>query len=293
MSYKSRGVLWTVAAYAAAGLVAAATVIGLGETGALPATHPDLWAALGADVAATLAVFGFSMGTRNHSMYDPYWSVAPPVLLLFWALAGPGLGARGLLWFGLVSVWAIRLTWNFYRGWEGIHRQDWRYDQLRSQTGAFFPLVSLGGIHMLPTVLVFAGCLPLFALVNHDAPLAPLEFVALALGVVFVAIELIADEQLHAFVTGDRAPGEIMERGLWRYSRHPNYLGEMGFWWSLALGAWAAGAASWWTWLGAVAITMLFLLVSIPLLDRRSLERRPGYAQHIKRVSSLIPWFRR
>jgi steroid 5-alpha reductase family enzyme len=295
MSEKSRGILWTVAAYASAVLVGGAAVVGAHHALGLPETHAELWAAALADLAATATVFGFSVGTRNHSMYDPYWSVAPPLLLLFWASTGPGLTPSTALWLLLVTAWSCRLTWNFYRGWPGIHRQDWRYDQLKRQTGRAFLLVSAGGIHVLPTVLVFAGCLPLYALVTRPAPtqIGAAEIAAGLFTAVFIGIELIADEQLHAFVKAGNPKGTILNQGLWRFSRHPNYFGEMGMWWGLALGAWAAGAASWWTWVGAVAITTLFLLGSIPLLDRRSLERRPGYAQHMQRVSSVIPWFPR
>ncbi|MBI5546954.1 MAG: DUF1295 domain-containing protein, partial [Deltaproteobacteria bacterium] len=87
-------------------------------------------------------------------------------------------------------------------------------------------------------------------------------------------------------------PGEIVNTGLWKYSRHPNYFGEVSFWWGLWLfGVASDPASALWTLAGPVAMTGLFLFISVPMLDKRSLERRPGYAEHRRRVSALIPWF--
>ena len=107
-----------------------------------------------------------------------------------------------------------------------------------------------------------------------------------------IAIEAISDRQLHAF-NESKQPGEIMARGLWAYSRHPNYFGEVSFWWGLFLFGLASSPQHIWPIAGALAILALFVLGSIPMLDRRSVTRRPEYAEHMKRVSALVPWFRR
>src|SRR5258705_401580 len=103
-----------------------------------------------------------------------------------------------------------------------------------------------------------------------------------------IALEGIAAEQLRAFNRTKRS-GEICTRGLWGWSRHPNYLGEMGFWWGLWLFAVAAAPAWYWSAIGPLAITVMFVAASIPMLERRSHERRPGYADHVKRVPVLLP----
>ena len=104
-------------------------------------------------------------------------------------------------------------------------------------------------------------------------------------------IELVSDIQLHRFIN-ERKEGEIMKTGLWAYSRHPNYFGEWLFWAGLALfGVAAAPEAWWWALPGAVAMLAMFLLASIPMIDKRSLERRPAYAYHMKQVSGFVPWF--
>ena len=105
-------------------------------------------------------------------------------------------------------------------------------------------------------------------------------------------IETVADQQLVAFAKVKR-PGEIIKTGLWKYSRHPNYFGELTFWWGLYLFGLAADPSHLWTVAGPIAMTVMFFGISIPWMDRRSCERRPEYAEHMKRVSGLVPWFPR
>lgn len=249
-------------------------------------------AAFVADLVATLVVFGFSMALANSSLYDAYWSVAPPAIGLYWASGFPGaeaMPARQLLVLGLVFAWAVRLTWNWARGWPGLHHEDWRYRDLREEAHAPYWLVSLTGIHYFPTLQVFLGCLPLYAaLAIGDAPLGALDALAALVTAGAIALETIADEQLRAF-NRSKGPGDICTRGVWAWLRHPNYLGEIGFWWGLWLFGLAAAPAWWWTVIGPLAITVMFVLASIPMLDRRSLARRPGYADVMKNVAALVP----
>ena len=97
-----------------------------------------------------------------------------------------------------------------------------------------------------------------------------------------------SDEQMRAFAR-TKTPGEVCRRGLWSWSRHPNYLGEMGFWWGLWLFALAADAAWWWTVIGPVAITVMFMAASIPMMEKRSLANRAAYATYAAEVSLIIP----
>jgi steroid 5-alpha reductase family enzyme len=114
--------------------------------------------------------------------------------------------------------------------------------------------------------------------------------VAFVIGLAAVALELAADVQMHRFVR-DRRPGDVMDRGLWSWSRHPNYFGEFSFWFAMALfGIAAAHANAWWLVIGAVAILVLFLGASIPMMEKRSLERRPAYQDVVGRVSRFVPW---
>lgn len=251
-----------------------------------------LLAAFVADIVATLVIFAFSMWFANSSMYDAYWSVAPPVIAVYWATALPGaeaVPARQGLVLLLVFAWAIRLTLNWARGWPGLHHEDWRYQDLRANANTPYWLVSLTGIHYFPTVMVFVGCLPLYpALTSGSRPLGPLDALAALVTGGAIALETIADEQLRKYNL-TKQPGDICAVGLWAWMRHPNYLGEILFWWGLWLFGLAASASWYWSVIGPIAITAMFLLASIPMLDQRSLARRPGYAEHMKRVPALLP----
>ena len=151
-------------------------------------------------------------------------------------------------------------------------------------------LVRLVPVMLIPAAFVAAGCLPLYpALALGDASFGLLDAFALAVGLAATSLELVADEQMRVF-SARKQPGDVMNRGLWRLSRHPNYFGEIGFWVSLWLFAVAAAPSVWWVVAGPLAMIGVFVFASIPLLDERSAERRPGYAEYAARTPALIPW---
>jgi steroid 5-alpha reductase family enzyme len=140
-------------------------------------------------------------------------------------------------------------------------------------------------------LVVFLGCLSLYpALSVGENSFGPLDGIAIAITAGAIIIEATADEQLLRFVRKKQQPGQIMATGLWAYSRHPNYFGEITFWWGLFLFGLAADSGYWWTVVGPLAITALFLFVSIPMMEKRNMERRPAYEERRKKVSALIPW---
>lgn len=287
---RARSFVWITVAYivALAAAWAAARAVG-------PAVHP-LWAVAAADAAGTAAVFLFSVAFDNTSVYDPYWSVAPMAIAPYLALrpeSAAGSPARQILICTLVSLWGLRLTWNWARGFSGLGHEDWRYVDVRRSSGRAYWLASFAGLHSFPTVLVYLGCLPLFFAMTSPRPLGPLDALAAAVTLGALVVEAVADEQLRRFRREGRGAGAIMNVGLWAHCRHPNYLGEVGFWWGLLLFALATWPAPLWAGTGALAITLLFVFASIPMLDRRSLARRPAYAEHMKRVPALVPWFPR
>lgn len=245
-----------------------------------------------ADVIATVVVFGFSRIFRNSSFYDAYWSVIPPLLTAYWwSQSGPGINQlRCWLIAVLIGLWAVRLTANWIIGFPGLQHEDWRYPMLRQRAGRWEFLADLIAIHLIPTLQVFAGMVPVYVAVTRPGRgLGWLSGVAFAVGLAAVTLEFVADLQLHRFVR-HRRPGEAMDRGLWGWSRHPNYFGEFGFWFALALfGVAAAPADAWWLFLGALAMLAMFLGASIPMMEARSLERRPDYQSVIDRVARFVP----
>ena len=259
----------------------------------LPGDIHVLWRIFAADVVATVVIFGFSRIHDNSSLYDPYWSVAPMVIAGYLGWVGLEVGAEQTrVWLvgGLVAAWGVRLTYNFFRGWSGLDHEDWRYQNFRRDFPRAYWAISFAGIHFFPTVLTYLGSLSLYPAMAMEAqPLYWLDGVAVLVTAAAISIEATADAQLRRFA--QRTDGsEIMNEGLWRYSRHPNYFGEIGFWWGLWLFGLAAAPEYWWTVVGPLAITLLFVFVSLPLIDKRHLRKRPQYREHMERVSGIVPW---
>lgn len=277
---------WIALGYLVAGLAAA--LAASAQAGAPP------WRIIAvADAAATVVIFAFSAAFNNSSFYDPYWSVAPMAVAPALALAAEPSAplVRRVYVTVLVCAWGARLTYNWARGFPGMSHEDWRYVDLRRQFERGYWLVSLFGLHLMPTISVYLAMLSLLpALLTGARPLGPLDGVGMLVTALAIGLEATADEQLRAFRREAPAPGRIMDQGLWGYCRHPNYLGEMGFWWGLYLCGLAADpGAFWWTAVGPLWITALFVFASIPLIDRRSLARRPGYREHMAKVPALFP----
>ena len=242
-----------------------------------------------ADILATLVVFAFSRAYRNSSFYDAYWSVIPPLLLFYWWSQGDGDPVRTWLITVLVVVWAVRLTANWVYAFPGLHHEDWRYPMFRERAGRFEFVADLVAIHLIPTLQVFLGMVPVYvAVTTPGGGLAWLTVIAFVVGMAAVTLEGVADVQMHRFVASAR-PGDVMDRGLWSWSRHPNYFGEFGFWFALALFGLAAAPQAWWLFAGAAAMLAMFLGASIPMMETRSLRRRPGYQAVIDRVSRFVP----
>ncbi|MBB4855939.1 steroid 5-alpha reductase family enzyme [Mycobacteroides chelonae] len=243
-----------------------------------------------ADVLATVVIFVFSRLYRNSSFYDAYWSVIPPLLLIYWWSQSGVHAVRCWLIAMVVVVWAVRLTANWVYAFPGLHHEDWRYPMLRANAGRWGFLVDLVAIHLIPTLLVFAGMVPAYVTVTRPgSDVGWLTAIACVVGLAAAALELVADTQMHRF-TRDRRPGEVMDRGLWSWSRHPNYFGEFIFWVSLALfGIAVSPADAWWLSLGAVGMLGMFLGFSIPMMEQRSLQRRPEYQVVIRRVPRFVP----
>lgn len=245
-----------------------------------------------AGFVSTLVIFGFSVAFGNASFYDAYWSVAPPLIALYFVMnANDADFLRQLLVCALVMVWSIRLTGNWAYGWAGLQHEDWRYLNLADISGRLWWLLSLTGVHLFPTLMILLGCLPLYpALSSATAPAGWLDGLACAIGLASVWLEYHADRELHRFRAQRTSRAAVLEEGVWAWCRHPNYLGEIGFWVSLFLfGVSAWGGVYPWSWLGPVSMIGLFVGISIPMIERKLLADKPGYVDYSGRVKMLIP----
>lgn len=246
----------------------------------------DWWfALLIADVAATVATFIFSIIFQNASVYDPYWSVQPPVILVAFAI-GKELTSLSVLLLVVVCFWAIRLTANWAYTFANLNHQDWRYTMLKEKTGVLYPLINFVGIHMVPTLVVYGCILPAVYAIREglEANIASILFLCLSLGAAFM--QGIADVEMHKF--RKHRDGVFIRQGLWKYSRHPNYLGEILMWWGVALSVVCAAPNAYHLAFGAVANTILFFAVSIPMADKRQ-SRKDGFAEYKQQTRMLLP----
>lgn len=246
----------------------------------------DWWLALLiADVAATVATFLFSLLFQNASVYDPYWSVQPPVILMAFAF-GKELTSLGILLLIAVSFWAIRLTANWAYTFANLNHQDWRYTMLHEKTGVLYPIINFVGIHMVPTLVVYGCILPAVYAVRQglEANIESVLFLCLSLSA--AVMQGIADVEMHKF--RKHRNSTFIRQGLWKYSRHPNYLGEILMWWGVALSVICTAPDAYYLAAGAISNTVLFFAVSIPMADQRQ-SRKEGFAEYKKQTRMLLP----
>jgi steroid 5-alpha reductase family enzyme len=243
--------------------------------------------------AATL-LWTVSLRRRDASIVDAFWG---PAFALVGAL-GLALGAaplaRRLLVFALVASWGLRLGLHIHRRNRG-QGEDFRYRAMRERHGERFGRVSLFTVFLLQGVLVLVVAQPLLVAAGAAQPVAlgGLDLAGAVLWAVGFLFEAVGDAQLARFRADPANRGRVMNRGLWRFTRHPNYFGDALVWWGLGLIGCSAPAG-----LAALAgpLVMTWLLVRVSgaaLLERSLLERKPGYRDYVERTSGFFPWFPR
>jgi len=248
-----------------------------------------------ADIAATALIFIFSIIFNNSSIYDPYWSVVPPLIVIYLMKIFPdGDHSRQLVISALVLLWSARLTVNWFRGWNGIRHQDWRYTSISEKAGKWYWPVSFAGIHLMPTIFVFLGCLPLWYSMSDTSPFNVYDLFAGLFTFSAILTEWIADEQLRRFRRSN-SEDSFIRSGIWTYSRHPNYLGEISFWGGIYLFVISSSLLSsftgYWTIIGLLSMIILFKFISIPIMEKRNKSRKSGYKEYIDQVPALLPRF--
>ena len=192
----------------------------------------ELVALFVADVVATVVVWGFGLYYRNVSVYDPYWSVAPPVMFTLWAYYKSAFTLPVVLLLIAIWYWGIRLTGNWAYTFKGLAHEDWRYTRYRETQSPFiFQVINFFGLNMMPTVLVFATMLPGFGLFESTEAANMLTWIGFAICISAATLQLVADTQIHRF--REEHPGQYCNVGFWEHGRHPNYLGEISMWWGV------------------------------------------------------------
>jgi steroid 5-alpha reductase family enzyme len=238
-----------------------------------------------ADVIATVVTFAFSVAVSNASVYDPYWSVQPIVIAVCFAI-GVKMTAIRILLLIAVCVWGVRLTANWAYTFNNLNHQDWRYTMLKEKTGAFYPLINFLGIHLFPTLVVYGCILPTVFAFQTILPVNAGSIIFICVSLLAVVLQGTADCQMHYYRKHKTTP--FIRIGLWKYSRHPNYLGEILMWWGIALSFICSCQELWYLSAGALVNTIMFLVVSVPMADKRQ-SKKGGFNEYKKQTFMLLP----
>lgn len=249
-----------------------------------------------ADVAATILVWFFSVIFQNSSIYDPYWSVLPIVMFMLLIYHENSYKLETMLLFIPIALWAVRLTTNWALMFENLRNQDWRYDKYKEDFPKLWPLINFTGIQLMPTLIVFMAIIPGIVIITASRQGVGLSWNVFTILAMFVSIlapviQLIADVQRYRF--SKKNYGKVCNIGLWKYSRHPNYFGEILMWWGIYLMLLSMNISFWWTGIGALLNNLLFLFISIPLMEKRQLKNKPEYSDYVRKTGKLIPRIKR
>ncbi len=251
------------------------------------------------DLICTVFVYLVGMIFNNASVYDPYWSVAPMVILPLFMVE---LKAYHLVVYVIIIlyfIWGIRLTANWAYGFKNLNHQDWRYQNFQDKHPKTWFLINLCGIHIVPTIIVFLGMLPTMYLmdlvVNNSDKIGASAASIFAVIIILVAIvlETVADIQMHKFRKNPNNIGKINESGLWKIARHPNYGGEILFWIGVFLYTSSMDDAgnSFILAFSPLIVFLLFAFISVPMMEKRQKKNKPGYEDYMKRTNIFFPIF--
>ncbi len=242
-----------------------------------------------ADVVATIVVWAFGLIVRTPSVYDPYWSVQTFFIYLGLLIYFNNWNLYTIVPLAAIFLYSVRLTVNFIIGFHDLSYVDWRYKMLREKSGKLFQFVNLFGICMFPTLVVYAASLPLFMYASLPIDrLSYLDFIGSLVILLGTFLELISDMQMKKFIKIRESRSDVINVGLWRFSRHPNYLGEIIIWLGVALVLIIHNYMFFYLVSGAVVNLLMFLFISIPMEEKHMLEYKPDMPLYIKTTSMLL-----
>jgi steroid 5-alpha reductase family enzyme len=241
--------------------------------------------------SALTLVWVISLSLRDVSIIDVFWGIGFVLIGIAAIWRHGGLDPRSKLIFAIVAVWALRLALHLFLRWRRLGHEDRRYSAMRRKAGPRFPVTSLFTVFWLQAGVMWVVSLPLQqAFAAAPTPLGPLDLIGAAIALLGILVEAVADYQLTRFGRDPANRGRVLETGLWAWSRHPNYFGDTVVWWGVFVLCLVASHA-WWTVIGPVVMTYFLMRVSgVPMLERKMADRRPEYADYIRRTSTFVPW---
>ena len=241
-------------------------------------------------IALVFLLWLLSLALKNASIVDIFWGLGFVVVAWIYYFHAVGFEPRKTLITTLVTIWGLRLS--IYLYWRNHGQgEDYRYQSLRQRIGKNFPLISLFVVFIFQGVLIWLVSLPIqFA----SSSLLPDKFTIFdiagtllwAIGITF---EAAGDWELARFKADPNNKGKVLDSGLWKYTRHPNYFGDALLWWGIFLLALPGG---WWTIISPIVMTTLLMKISgVALLEKTLVKTKPQYAEYVRRTNAFLPWF--
>ena len=239
------------------------------------------------DVIATVIVWFGGVLLRTASAYDPYWSIQTLIIYTFVVSKHNNWNFATISLFVVIFIYSLRLTMNFIVGFHSLSYVDWRYKMLKEKSGKAYQLVNLFGICMFPTLVVYSASLPAIAYANLTE-YSFLDAIGLSIILFGTLLEFVSDLQMKKFVKVRNDRSEVLNKGLWKYSRHPNYLGEILIWFGVALTLIVSHLNYWYLAAGSIVNLLMFLFISIPMEEKHFKAYKPDYEQYKKETSVLL-----
>ncbi len=242
-------------------------------------------------LAAGVISWLISIIRNDVSFVDSLWSLFFLIAATVFALQAQALTARGILVLALVVIWSLRLSiYITARNWG--KPEDYRYQSIRANSNPGFAFKSLYLVFGLQGMLAWLVAMPLLPAVTSNSALNAVDIIAAMLWLVGFVFEAGGDYQLARFKSRKDSAGRVLDTGLWRFTRHPNYFGEFCMWWAFYLFAVASGG--WWTIASPLLMSVLLLKVSgVAMLEKTIGDRRPKYSEYIRRTNAFFPGPRR
>jgi steroid 5-alpha reductase family enzyme len=247
-------------------------------------------------MATIILLWLISIRLKDVSFVDGYWAFGMVIMAALAFVQTEGSPPRKALLLGLTSLWGIRLALHLFTRWrrEGV---DPRYARilggLMDKKGWSFAKASLIQVFLLQAPLLFFVCLPaqVGQVASEPASLGWMAWLGAAIALIGIAFESIGDWQLRRFREDPASKGKVLDTGLWRYTRHPNYFGDCCTWWGIWLVAAETGPGRW-TIVGPILLTFLLMKWSgVPLLEKGLKKNRPGYEDYLQKTPAFFPWF--
>lgn len=242
-----------------------------------------------ADVIGTLFVYFAGVLVNNTSVYDPYWSVQPLIIVTFLLTRFQIWNLGILLMLIALFYWGIRLTANWAYTFDSLKYQDWRYDMLKEKSKQWYPVVSLLGINLFPTVIVYLAVLPAIVFFEKGGTNV-ITFLGFFICLIAASLQLFADIQMQKYRNSPHDKSSIIRIGLWKYSRHPNYLGEILQWWGIYIMMVSVQPDKWYLSIGALLNTLMFFFISIPMAEKRLATYKLNFAEYKQETRMLLPF---